>query len=220
VRLETPDVVFYPGEALLALTRLAYHFPDTVDYLSAATRLANYLVYERDGELPTLDAVPRDDHWLTIALSDLYRLNNVEDYVDVILMQADSMISKQYTTENGTPDQIGGARREGPINNTSTATKGEAMIAAWAIARLTGDESAEERIAEATERSAQYQMRVQYTADNTVSFPRPEGAIGGWPGSTDDRSIRIDYVQHNLSVLIGMVHLIEDGDLPAIAPAT
>lgn len=218
LRLDTPDVVFYPGEALLALTRLSYHFPDIVDYLNAATRLATYLVHERDGDLPSLEAVPRDDHWLTIALGDLYRLNGAEDYVKVVLMQADSMIAKQYTPEDGTPDQIGGSRRDGPISNTSTATKGEAMVAAWAIARITGDESAEKRIAQATERGAQYQMRVQYTTDNSANFPRPEGAVGGWPGSADDPTIRIDYVQHNLSVLIGMVSLIEDGDLPPIAP--
>jgi hypothetical protein len=220
LRLDTPDVVFYPGEALLALTRLAHHFPDNTDYLHAATRLANYLVHERDGDLPTLDEVPRDDHWLTIALGDLYRLNEEDDYVKVVLLQADSMIDKQYTSDNGNPDQIGGSRRAGPISNTSTATKGEAMVAAWAIARLTGNESAEKRIAEATERGAQYQMRVQYTQNNTSAFPRPEGAVGGWPGSTDDPTIRIDYVQHNLSVLIGMVHLIEDGDLPPVAPAS
>jgi hypothetical protein len=59
-------------------------------------------------------------------------------------------------------------------------------------------------------------MRVQYTTDNTSSFPRPEGAIGGWPGSSDDPTIRIDYVKHNLSVLIGMTHLIQDGDLPQV----
>ena len=73
-KLPTPEGVYYPGEALLALTRLAEQFPDE-PYLEAARRAANYLVRVRDGDIPETGEIPREDHWLTIALSELYRVD-------------------------------------------------------------------------------------------------------------------------------------------------
>jgi hypothetical protein len=215
--LPTPDVVYYPGEALLALTRLAEQFPDG-PYLEAARRAANYLVYHRDGDLPALTTVPREDHWLTIALSELYRLHPDEGYVSVVYRQADTMIANQYTAADGLPQRIGAARRDGPINYTSTATKGEAIVAAWALATYLGDTDGIARLSTAARRNAQFQMRVQYTPENSALFPRPERLIGGWPASPTNPSIRIDYVQHNISVLIGLWYLTKNGDLPIATP--
>lgn len=217
VRLETPDVVYYPGEALLALTRLAEQFPDG-PYLDAANRAAKFLVYERDGDIPKTGKIPRHDHWLTIALSELYRLNDDEGYATVAYLQADAMIASQYTAKDDDPDKIGGTRSDGPISNTSTATKGEAIVAAWGLAKFKGEDEAVKRFELGAQRNAQFQMRVQYTAENTKNFDRPDLTIGGWAAAIDDPTIRIDYVQHNMSVLIGLWQLTEDGDLPIATP--
>jgi hypothetical protein len=218
-KLLTPDVVFYPGESLLALTRLAEQFPDG-PYLGVARRAANYLVYERDGDIPALGSVPREDHWLTIALSELYRLAPENGYATVAYLQAESMIANQYTAEDGDPDNIGGARRDGPISYTSTATKGEAIVAAWGLAQFVADEEEAVRFALGAQRNSQFQMRVQYTADNTRGFVRPDLMVGGWAASAENPIIRIDYVQHNLSVLVGLWHLTIEGDLPIATPLT
>jgi hypothetical protein len=207
-----PDVVYYPGECLLALTRLAQQFPDG-PYLDAAKRAAQYLVYERDGNLPAIGEAPREDHWLTIALGELYRLNPDPGYQTVAYLIADLMISKQYTADDGYPDKIGGARKTSAISYTSTATKGEAIVAAWALAKYAADQPAIDRFALAAQRNAQFQMRVQYTELNTELFPTPSRLIGGWPGSPVDQSIRIDYVQHNISVLIELWHMVKEGDI-------
>lgn len=216
-RLPTPDVVFYPGEALLALTRLAQQFPGG-PYLEVAERTANYLVYERDGDIPKLGEIPREDHWLTIALNELYRLKRDEGYATVAYLQADAMIANQYTADDGEPANIGGARRDGPISNTSTATKGEAIVATWALASYRGDEEAVERFALGAQRNVQFQLRVQYTEANTGDFARPDLTIGGWPANVDDPSIRIDYVQHNMSVLFGLWYMTVEGDIPIAKP--
>jgi hypothetical protein len=207
-----PASEYYPGETLLALTRLAQHFPDG-SYLDAARRAAHYLVYQRDGNLPAQGFAPRDDHWLTIALSDLYRLDPNEDYWRVVGMQADRMIANQYTAVDGYPARIGAGKRETGINYTSTATKGEALVAAWALAKLRGNPLATGRFSYAAMRTAQFQMRVQYLPENVQLYSRPERLIGGWPGSASDRTIRIDYVQHNISALSGLWCLAKTGDL-------
>jgi hypothetical protein len=217
-RLATPQVDYYPGEAFLALTRLSEHFPEG-PYLEAAKRAADYLVHRRDGDVPTTRKVPREDHWLTIALGELYRLERNNDYRTVANLQAGSMIAHQYTAADGKPENIGGARGDGgPISYTSTATKGEAIVAAWGLAAFAHDRKAIDRFSLGARRNVQFEMRVQFTAENSGGFNEPDRAIGGWGANATDPSIRIDYVQHNLSALIGLIHLTLDGDLPVAKP--
>ncbi|MDP8925149.1 MAG: hypothetical protein M3O34_20075 [Chloroflexota bacterium] len=209
---------FYPGEALLALTRLAVAFPDG-PYLDAATRAANYLVHERDGDLPTLGRIRNRDHWLTMALSELYRLTPDPDYATVAYLQGDSMLRDQYEARHGRPELIGAARGREPIGFTGTATRGEALVAAWGLAGFRGDQDAAARFATGARRNVQFQMRVQHTAENTGQFPRPDRVIGGWGQNATRPYVQIDYVQHNISALIGVWYLTETGELP-IGPSS
>ena len=211
-----PDSDYYPGEALLAFTRLAQQFPEGI-YLDSATRAARYLIFERDGDIPGAGVVPREDHWLTMALSELYRLGPRQEYRDVAYLQAESMVANQHGTE-GPPMRVGASALRNPINYTSTATKAEALVAAWALARFIGDSEAEERYQMAAQRSLQFQLRVQFTAENTQLFPRPEAAIGAWGKDGLDPWVRIDFVQHNISGLLGMWALTLNEDIPIAGP--
>ncbi|CAN5675401.1 hypothetical protein BH24CHL8_BH24CHL8_04150 [soil metagenome] len=212
-RLAEPSSEFYPGEALLALTRLAAHFPDG-PYRAAAIRAADYLIHRRDGDLIALGSVPQVDHWLTIALSDLYRLVPDDDYATVVRLQAEATMAELWTPEEGYPARIGGSRKYEPIDFTTTGTRGEALVAAWSLAEARGDEEGSARYAEAARRVAQFAMRVQYFGDEVALFPAPELTVGGWPANAGDADIRIDYVQHNLSALLGVWHLTDHGALP------
>lgn len=213
-RLPTPDSLFYPGEALLALTRLARAFPERTEYLDAAVRAAEYLVHERDGDIPAQGEVPRDDHWLTIALSDLYRLAPDDDYATVVYLQGTRMTAAQYTEEHGRPGLIGASGLRDPVNYTSTATKGEALVAAWSLAEHRDDQELAPIFAEAARRTAQFALRVQYTAENTGGLADPAAAIGAWPQDPEVEDVRIDFVQHNVSMLLGVWWMIDPGDLP------
>ena len=210
-RQPRPESSFYPGEALLALTRLGQQFADR-PYLAYAERAANYLVYQRDGDLPTLGKVPDQDHWLTIALSELYRFAPNQAYATVAYLQAESMLADQY--RDGDPSRIGAARSRGPISFTNTATRGEALVAAWGLATFRGDQERVGPIAAGAQRNAQFQMRVQYTEDNSQAFPKPELLVGAWAKDPGEPSVQIDRVQHNISALIGVWHLTREGDLP------
>ena len=213
----TPDSDYYPGECLLALTRLAAQFPDG-PYLEAARRAAAFLIHVRDGDIIERGAVPREDHWLAMALSELYRLDPNPDYAAVAYLQAESMIRNQYTGADGIPARIGGSRFRNPINYTSTATKGEALVAVWSLAAFRDDQPAVERFAHAARRNAQFQMRVQYTRESTALFRTPERLIGAWPMDIANSYVRIDFVQHNISQLIGVWSMTYHGDLPFAGP--
>ena len=136
-----------------------------------------------------------------------------DEYRQVAYLQADTMMQNQHPPE-GLPYRIGGSALQTPINYTSTATKAEALVAAWALARFAGDGPEEERISSAALRNLQFQLRVQYTAENTQLLPRPEAAIGAWGKDAVDPWIRIDFVQHNISGLLGMAFLVLEGDIP------
>ncbi len=215
--LLVPDSDYYPGEALLAFTRLAQHFPDG-PWLAAAQRAASFLIFRRDGDIPAIGKVPRQDHWLAMALSDLYQLDENPSYATVAYMQADSMIAQQYPSDHPKWRLIGASRRGNSANYTSTATRAEALNAVWNLAAFRDDREAVERFSHAALRTIQFQMRVQYTAEIAANFPVPDRVIGAWAQDEQNPRIRVDFVQHNVSALIGARHLIEHGELPFAEP--
>ena len=205
----TPNSHYYPGEALLATTRLAHHFPDG-PWLEMSKRAATYLLSRKDGDIIAAGRVPREDHWLTMALADLYRLHPDPDYATVAFMQADAMIHNQIPATDPYPWRIGGSFRAPEINFTSTATKAEAMNAAWDLANVIDDPSTAARISTGALRTIQFLMRVQYTAENTNQFRQPERVIGAWAQDAATSRIRLDFVQHNISALMGAYALLTD----------
>lgn len=212
-KLLTPASNFFPGEALLALTRLHAAFPDG-PWLAAARRAARYLVRVKDGDQIAAGTVPREDHWLTIALSELSRFDPDPDYATIVFWQADRMIRSQYRPDDPQPWRIGAARARSTPPFTTTATQAEALNAAWELARMREDPGAVERCSLGALRSAQFLMRVQYTEANTRLFARPERAIGAWAQDADYPHIRIDFVQHGLSALVDAARLLQTGATP------
>jgi hypothetical protein len=57
-------------------------------------------------------------------------------------------------------------------------------------------------------RMAAFQRRCQLRSENALYLPRPNRAIGGFRRSLDTWEIRIDYVQHNLSALLGLRNIL------------
>lgn len=214
--LLTPTSDYYPGEALLALTRLAEQSFQDGPWLAAAQRAAQYLVHVKDGDIPTAGKVPRQNHWLTMALAELYRLHRDVAYRTVAYLQADDMLASQFGVDSAYAETIGADKRK-LINYTSTATKGEAMVAAWAMAKEIGDQEADERFASGARRNAQFCMRVQWVKGNCGLFPQPERLHGAWGESPGRPRVRIDFVQHNISTLMGVWYMTRHGDLPTAA---
>ena len=61
-------------------------------------------------------------------------------------------------------------------------------------------------------RMASFQLRCQLTPVSSLYLPRPDLAVGGFRRSLTNWEVRIDYVQHNLSALLGLrAILLEEG---------
>jgi len=207
-------VVFFPGETLLAMTRLAAQGFTDQPWLQRASELADFIIRRQDFDIPATGRIPREDHWLCIALSELYRLDPRPEYATVMDLEVSSMLGSLYQPDETPPERIGALRDDAGISYTSTATRGEALMAAWSLAAHRGDTLMIARIRAAAERLVQFQMRVQYTRANTGLFRNPDALIGAWPGSAVIQDVQIDYVQHNVSSLANYVHLASGADIP------
>ena len=59
---------------------------------------------------------------------------------------------------------------------------------------------------------AAFQMRTQVTPWSALYLPRPDLALGGFRRSLQNFEIRIDYVQHNVSALLGLRSILLAGN--------
>lgn len=191
--------LYYPGEAILGMVRLSRHLPDE-RILESAHRGARYLIEARRGigHLPP-------DAWLIQALEDLYALTPEPDYAEHGIAIAMSMIAVQFGPE--WPAGFAGGTAPLPIRSARTSARAEGLLAAYRLARRIGDLRAD-RIWNSLLRLAPNCLQLQYDRDNSFFLPEPETAFGGVRGGLDDASIRIDYVQHHVSLVLGIAALL------------
>ncbi len=192
--------LYYPGEAIFALAQF-YSWDRDPLWLDTAERAATWLITVRDAEIPVGELW--NDHWLMLGMRELYRLTENQLYLEHSLKLARAVENK-YQTNAGLaaeyPDYLGGYYD--PPRSTPAATRSEGLLAVLGTCRLAGVETRWiERVLDDTIR---HQMLFQYTPDMLWWVPRPDRAAGGWMGGVVDSSIRIDFVQHNMSAMLGM----------------
>ncbi len=190
---------YYPGEALLALTRL-YAIDKDERWLDAAEAGAKWLINVRDGD----KSIGRlaHDHWLLYALNELYRERQNPLYMEHLKRITTAIVGRQNLTPE-VRDWYGSYYN--PPRSTPTACRAEGLGAAYALMRDFGDDEdalLKKQALDALENSVMFSLQMQYRPENAMFFKDPNRAIGGFSGSFTDSSIRIDFVQHNLSALI------------------
>lgn len=193
--------LYYPGEAMLGLIEL-YRSTGDQRLVEAARRGADYLIESQK----RMAALP-PDAWLMQALAGLFAVRRDPPYVAHALNLAGAMIAAQYRVSDA-PSYAGGYR-PGVPGATPAAARAEGLLAALRLARATGDGRAT-RIAEALKLGARFQLTQQFGADNSYMIANPERAAGGFRESLTSTRIRIDYVQHNISALLGLAAMIGD----------
>jgi len=52
--------------------------------------------------------------------------------------------------------------------------------------------------------ATRFQLATQSREDNAMYLRNPPRALGGFRGAFDNYEVRIDYVQHNISALLGL----------------
>lgn len=194
---ESPGLasLYYPGEAILGLVRL-FKLNHDNHLLNAARRGADYLIASQR-ERHTLPP----DAWLMQALEALFNVGREKRYADHALALADAMTADQYSEDDS--EGYAGGFGPGPPRVTPAASRAEGLVAAYRIARAVGDARAS-KIAASLKASARFQLTRQVSPRNNIGVPNPSRAAGGFYEQPDEPAIRIDFVQHNISSLLGV----------------
>jgi hypothetical protein len=190
------DSQYYPGEAILAMTRL-YALDGDPLWLDVAENATRYLITVRDAEKSTDDLI--HDHWLLYAINDLYRVRQDPLYLEHAMRIAEAIV----TSQNRAPeyqDWLGSYYR--PPRSTPTATRSEGLCAAYQLARDYESALTAERILDVLEFGIRFQLQTQFQPESAMYVRDPQRVLGGFHRSLDNFEIRIDYVQHNISSLL------------------
>jgi len=202
---------YYPGEAILALCRL-YQLDENETWLDVAEKGAQYLINVKDAGVDTYDL--RHDHWLLMGLNELYRYRENSLYLNQSQRIAESIMYLQrdnITRDAEEPEWLGSYYT--PPRSTPTAIRSEGLIAAFHLLSDYTDTKITEDILYAISLGIEFQLRTQCTQDNSDHLPNPDRALGGFREDLTSYDIRIDYVQHNISSILGfLVILNEEGD--------
>ena len=194
------ESIYYPGEAILALARL-HRLDGDATWLEVARRGADYLIDVRDQGLET-EKLPHD-HWLLMGLEELHALTEDPRYLAHAERIAEAILGAQRTVSERL-DWIG--TFYDPPRATPTATRAEALVAMHRLAEANGLDATPYLMA--LMKMAAFQRRCQLRPENALYLSRPDLAIGGFRRSLENWEIRIDYVQHNVSALLGLRDLL------------
>jgi hypothetical protein len=188
--------IFYPGEAILGLTRL-YQIDADERWLDVAERAARFLILDRDAGLKTSE-LPHD-HWLLYGINELYR-----DRPDPIYLEHALRITQTITDSqlNAPPFADWTGSYHAPPYSTPTATRSEGLCAAYQLMRDEGLDDEAARIRDALELGIRFQLQTQFRPESAMYLADPQRVLGGFHRSLDNYEIRNDYIQHNISALL------------------
>jgi hypothetical protein len=199
---------YYPGEAILGLVRLHSWDPNPL-WLDTAKRAADWLIEVRDKGKNERQLA--NDHWLMLALSYLYHYTGKESYLTHSLNLARS-VEYQYLKNKRAwkkyPDFRGGYYD--PPRSTPAATRGEGLGAVLDTCAIAKQDCG--WVEELLHETVRHEMLSQYDPDASYWIRNKAKAFGGWNGGLLDSSIRNDFVQHNMSSLLGLERFLRTRD--------
>jgi len=193
---------FYSGEATLALVALFEHTGDE-RWLEAAKSGARYLIEVRDAGKPLRSLT--HDHWLMLALSRLYLVDRDPLWRDHLFRLARAIMLKQRK-QHRFPDYVGSFYT--PPQSAVAATRGEGLVAAYRIAVAEDPELADE-IRQSLLLIADFLRYRHYSWELAAHTRRPQFAIGAFSESALSSNVRMDYIQHCISALMGIARILE-----------
>ncbi len=172
-------------------------------------RAADWLIDERDAGKSASSLA--NDHWLMLGLSYLYLYTEDSRYLDHSLALCRAVEHQYLKNEEywgDYPDFRGGYYN--PPRSTPAATRGEGLGAVLETCHLAGAECGwvEDLMAE----TVRHEMLSQYDPDMSFWMPDPAKAFGGWNGGLLDMDVRNDFVQHNMSSVLGFERHLRRGE--------
>lgn len=191
---------YYPGEAIFALTRL-YSIDENEAWLDTAENNINYLIHVRDEGKSTNQLI--HDHWLLYGLNEFYRFRQDSEHFTHAMNIATAITDQQRTDLSTLEDPAWLGSFYTPPRSTPTATRMEGLTAAYQLANDYNEPEMATKIQTAIDLGIQFTQQTQCTAETAENFKNPERTLGGFHESLTGTAIRIDYVQHNISALLG-----------------
>ncbi len=190
---------YYPGEAILALARL-HALDHDAKWLEAAEKGARYLIEVRDvgRAIGSLD----HDHWLLIAIEALHAATGRDAYLDHGVKIGDSIVA---AVQSGPPPDWEGSFYD-PPRSTPAATRIEGLVALTRALERAGRPAKPYR--DALARMVAFSMSCQITRESSLFLPAPATAIGGFRKNLTSYDVRIDFVQHAISGMLGYRELL------------
>jgi len=184
--------LYYPGEAMLGLVE-SYKLTHDALLLQSVRKGADYLVASQRAarELPP-------DAWLVQALEALYAIGHEKRYAEHAVDLSERMIPGGEAAGSEEQDSLDASE----LRSAQVASRAEGMLAGYRLARAIGDIRAG-ALGRALTTSAALQISQQYDEGDGSDVRRPR-AIGGFRQSEASPLIRIDFVQHNISALLGV----------------
>jgi hypothetical protein len=196
---ETTELLYYSGEAALALARM-HAITGETRYTAAAERALDRLVGWYDFFMAGF--FYGEEHWTCIAAEALWPAARHDRYRAFCDGYAAFLRTQQAGPAAGSDAaDHAGAYQLTPFlvpHNTPAGSRTEAVISAYLLGRHHG--APDVRIAAQIRAALQYALGQQIRADSLFNVVgEGDGAI---PATPIDRNIRIDYVQHVCSAMI------------------
>jgi hypothetical protein len=198
--------LYYPGEAMLGLTKL-YEIDKDPQWLQAALRVAHQLVTSRVGV-----AKPPSDHWMMLAGSPLLDLHaNIADPAieeeplreHLGVLGRMMLAAQEKTKESAAPSEMGAFGTD--ARSTPTATRLEGLISLLQIQRSVAE--VQPGLAKSIQNGLAFLKQCQVKEEGPEHGGMPRSCAENAGKDKRDREIRIDYVQHYLSALLGAEEL-------------
>lgn len=196
------QVMYYTGEAALALSRVHRVTGDAAD-LDAATRaLAN--LSGKGWSFFGSRYYFAEEHWTCQAVADLWdRAPN--DAALAFCLRWHEYQRRLQHEEGDSPFDADGSFGFSPLVTpriTPASSRGEAAVAALDVVKRSGDSKTAALLDDELRRALAFVMRSQLRPGPHHLFARPDVTRGGFPGSAVDYQLRIDYAQHAGSMMI------------------
>ncbi len=150
-----------------------------------------------------------EEHWTCLAADEVHRLFGDPAHARLCLASAGFDRQLQHGDESVFPDYVGGIGFTPffPPYTTTTAGRGEGLIAAYRISERLGVPNQD--LLRGIEDAVRFLVHNQYKPSDGYAFRKPSAAVGGVPWNYYDPTIRIDTVQHAGSVLLHGSELME-----------
>jgi hypothetical protein len=225
--IKVPDrhSIYYPGEALYAMLKYAETTPDPAKRKRAVTvagKACDYLVNIRPGEAYFIKKYPGvvpPDAWLEIGLYEYFRHTGDDQYNHYSIKIAKLMMKDQKLDVAPKLDYYGGYIGT-PPQSTPAGARGEGMVGVYRMLTLAGEETISKKVLRTIANSAGFIMSMQVSPDGAYYYPDRESAIGALRENPDNHLVRIDFVQHNVSALIGLMYIMQGKEIAPIPDLT